>query len=363
MCRLIVFLTIVILLLFSLAPVRPAPLLTQTNTVVLYTANLAHGRGTDALFNYQRQIDYMADGDILAVQERSTTETGWDTPLSNAGFTEAVCLQNSSIADDNCLWIKNSTVTVNATYSHALSDGFISWDGSTDVDKSAVAAKVTVAGRQFYVVSTHLCWSRCADSSGSQFSVQRVAQATELLNWIGTTLTGGLDVVILGDMNFAPDYPKSPSGLQLDLFTVNYTDLWQAGITASVAFAPWTDRGSTSFPDTGDGVADMPIGSLTTRTADYRRIDYGFLNKNPTTLSLSSITVTDTRAPCPHALVAGGALPGCTPEVTGGPVGDSPNQWDLPEDYGVRPSDHNWVKVVLNTGKPKCRFHTLVRCQ
>lgn len=332
-------------------------------TVKFLQANLQHGQGTDALFNFQRQIDYMADADIVAVQERTVGETGWDTPLSNAGFSEAVCLQNSTIADANCLWTKNSTVTVNVTYTHALSTGFISWDGSTDVDKSAVAAKVTVGGKQFYAVSTHLCWSRCADSSGSQFSVQRVAQETELLNWVSSTLTGGLDVVILGDMNFAPDYPKSPSGLQLDLFTANYTDLWQAGITTSTAFAPWADRGSTSFPDTGDGVADMPIGNLTTRTSDYRRIDYGFLNQNPTTLSLSSITVLDTRAPCPHALVAGGALPGCTPEVTGGPVGDSPNQWDIPEDYGVRPSDHNWIQIVLTISKQKCRFHTLVRCQ
>jgi endonuclease/exonuclease/phosphatase family metal-dependent hydrolase len=305
--------------------------------VTMVTANLAHGTGTDALFNYQRQVDAFSHADIVAVQERSTGDTGWNTARTNAGFSEAVCMQNSSIADDNCLWVKNSTVTVNATYTKALSDGFISWDGSTDVDKSAVAAKVTANGRQFYVVATHLCWSRCADSSGSQFSVQRVAQINELLNWIATTLTGGLDVVILGDMNFAPDWPKAPSGLQLDLFTANYTDLWQAGITASVATAPWGDRD-------GDGNADMPIGSLTTRTADYRRIDYGFLNKTPTTLSLSTTTVLDTRAPCPHALVAGGALPGCTPEVTGGPVGDSPNQWDIPEDFGVRPADHNFVE-------------------
>jgi endonuclease/exonuclease/phosphatase family metal-dependent hydrolase len=314
----------------------------RAQTITIYQANLQHGQGTDAQFNFQRQIDYMSSGDILAVQERSTGETGWNTPLSNAGFSEAVYLQNSaSQGDGPAIWYKSASVTINATYSHPLSSGFISWDGSTNVDKAAVAAKVTVGGKQFYVVSTHLCWSRCADSSGSQFSAQRVAQATELLNWISSTLTGGLDVVIMGDLNFAPDYPKSPSGLQIDLFTANYTDLWQAGIAAGTATAPWGDRDN-------DGNADMPIGNLTTRTSDYRRIDYAFLNKNPTTLALSAIQVPDTRATCPHALVAGGALPGCTPEVTGGPVGDAPNQWDIPEDFGARPSDHNWVKITLS---------------
>lgn len=361
--RFLATIALLLLLLISLATV-PITIPAQTTTVTLYTANLAHGTGTDEQFNYQRQVDAFADGDIIAVQERSTSDSGWNTPRTNAGFTEVICMQNSSIADDNCLWVKPATVTVNATYSHALSDGFISWDGSTDVDKSAVAAKVTAGGRQFYVVATHLCWSRCADSQGSQFSVQRVAQINELLSWISSTLTGGLDVVIMGDMNFAPDWPKSPSGLQHDLFTANYTDLWQAGLTAGVATAPWGDRGSTSEPDTGDGVADMPIGNLTTRTADYRRIDYIFLSKNPVALSLTSIQVPDTRAACPHALVAGGALPGCTPEVTGGPVGDDPNQWDIPEDFGVRPSDHNFVKAVLSVASvTKCKHSTNPKCQ
>lgn len=337
-------------------------------SVTVATANLQHGQGTDGVFNFQRQIDALAGIDIIAVQERSTTETGWNVPLANAGYTQAVYLENNTTEGDGpAIWVKSATVTVDETHTRALVTGTnpscgspnVGWDCTTDVRKSAVAAKVTVQSRQFYVVSVHGCWSRCNNSSGTTLSVQRENQMNDLISWINATLTGGLDVIILGDMNFGPDYAKTTGGLIKDIFTASYTDLWNAGITAGTATAPWGDRNS-------DTIADMPVSDLGTRTHDTRRIDYIFLKQGATALSLSSIILPDQRATCPHALVAGGTFPSCSPEVVGGP-GVSGQQWDIPDDFGVRPSDHNFLKATLNVSAAvtiiRCNWHTLIPCQ
>lgn len=304
----------------------------QAQNVTFWTGNLGHGQGTDNAFDFGGQIAaFTGTPHLIAVQERTTSETGWDSAMASAGLAEAVYLENStSQGDGPAIWYNTSTVTINTTYSHALSSGFIGWNGSTNVDKAAVAVKATVATRQFYFVSTHLCWSACADFSGSTKSAQRVAQATELVSWINSTLTGGLPIIVTGDMNFGPDYPKDPSGLQLDIFTADgYSDLWTLGISQSKATASWGDRD-------GDTVTDMPVGDLTTRTHDTRRIDYFFLKGSGFTLF--SIAVPDSRATCSVALTLTGTYKEC-PDVV--------QLWDIPDDQGTRVSDHNFVKLVL----------------
>jgi hypothetical protein len=93
-----------------------------------------------------------------------------------------------------------------------------------------------------------------------------VAQIQDLLSWIDSTLTGGLPVYILGDLNLTTDTPKQPSGFQFDLFTqAGFSDLWQTGLSNSLAEADWGDRDQDSIPD-------MPLGT-NTRTHDSRRID------------------------------------------------------------------------------------------
>lgn len=336
-------------------------------TVTLMTANLQHGVGTDNSFGFSRQVDAMAGADIIAVQERTTGEGGWGGPMAGAGLVQAVYLENNTTEGDGpAIWYKSSTVTVHEVYSRALTTGTnpscgspnVGWDCTTDVRKSAVAAKVTAGGRQFYVVSVHGCWSRCNNSSSDIKSTQRENQLNDLVSWIASTLTGGLDVVILGDFNHAPDTAKTTGGLIKDILTASYTDLWNAGITASVATAPWNDRD-------GVGGADMPVGDLTTRTHDTRRIDYIYLKTSAVGLSLASIELPDLRVTCPHGLVAGGAFPSCSPEVQGG-TGVSGQQWDIPDDFGVRPSDHNFLKVVLNvtpgTTVTVCKWSTAA-CQ
>lgn len=312
----------------------------QTFTVAQW--NLQHGQGTDNSFNPSRQVTALAGVDLAAVEERSTGETGWDTPLSSAGMVQAVYRENHPDQGDGpAIWYRTATVTLLDTKQTDLQTGTLVGLGGVVVNKAAVAAKVRISGRDFWFVATHLCWSACADSAGSQFSAQREGQITTLLNWINANLTGGLDIIIAGDMNFGPDYPKNGGGLIKSMFTTGYTDLWNSGLASAKATVAWNDRD-------GVGGADMPLGDLTTRTHDTRRIDYIFL-KNGSAITLQSITVPDNRATCPHGLVAGGALPSCSPEVVGGP-GVSDQQWDIEDDFGVRPSDHNMVKAVLSLG-------------
>lgn len=301
--------------------------------VRLITANVQHGMGTDGVTNHTRQTTILTrDTDIVALQERGTTDTGWNASMTAAGFTEKAYRENDPTQGDGpSIWVRNSTVTVNQVEGIDLSQGAIGHTGA-NVDKAAVAVKVTVAGRQFWVVNTHLCWSACADVSGSHSSVTRVNQINALLNWINTTLTGGLDVLIVGDMNFGPAYPKDPNSFpsgvttQRGIFLVDYEDLWEKGISTGKATALWPDRN-------GNGVLDMPItvfdsgGTNNTRTHDERRIDYFFLKKTASTLALHNIDIPDLRAGCSGVI--------------------SSQSWGFADDLGVRPSDHNWIKLTL----------------
>lgn len=301
---------------------------------MVYTANLAAGRNTGNAFNYANQALILSTADVVMVQEASVGDIGqWDTVFTSKGFTRAVYFKNApSAGDGQAIWYRTAKFTNVQAFTKQLSTGFISWDGSTNVDKSAAAIRVSIAGRTLEFVDVHLCWSKCADSQakvGSGESVKREAQIATLLSWVDATF--GPNVVMMGDMNLTPAFPKQGGGVQLDLFTAGYHDLWAEGFTTGKAIASWGDRNNDSQPD-------LPV-NLLTRTADIRRIDYAFLKKTATWLELDKIEIPDLRAQCSHALVAGGAMPSCAPEVV--------QQWDIPDDFGVRPSDHNWLKVTL----------------
>jgi hypothetical protein len=323
---------------FVAALILALPLAASAQTVQFKNLNLQHGTGTDGVTNYSRQISVLTGADILMVQERTTGDTGWDAPMAAAGYDEAVYRENAPLpsqGDGPAIWYNTATVTILQTEETDLSSGFVGLDGTTDVDKAAVAVRAQISGREFWAVSTHLCWSQCADSAGSSSSTKRVSQITTLLSWVATITGGSPNVVIGGDMNFGPDYPGQKS-----LFTAaGYTDMWNAGITAGTATANWGDRDS-------NGTTDMPVADLTTRTHDTRRIDYFFMKFPNTIFTLTNIDLPDLRATCPHGLVAGGTLPSCSPEVVGGP-GVSGQQWDIADDFGVRPSDHNLITMTV----------------
>jgi hypothetical protein len=180
------------------------------------------------------------------------------------------------------IWYKASKVSVNNTYSRHLSNGFISFDGSTSVDKSAVAIDINVGQKRALIVDTHLCWSKCADSPADVItgkSWQRDAQARELVSWIAGL--GQNSIVLAGDFDMTPEFPQYP-------IFADYIDAWKLGLQLGTAAAPWADRD-------GDGVPDMPLGEVTTRTHDTRRIDYVFLQGS---VGLLSIELPDLRQPC-----------------------------------------------------------------
>ena len=313
--------------------------------MIVYTANLQHGEGTDAVQDFQRQITALADADLMAIQERTTGETGWNTPMSNAGFAEVWYRENDpGQGDGPAIWRKTSTVTVHTIYEVDLSEGAIggAWAGSPNVDKAAVGAKLTVNGSQFYFVSTHLAWSAAADSEGSTYSSIRVAQLETLRDWIAANMTGGLDILLAGDLNFGPDYPKNPVGLQFDILGhAGFVDLWTWGIANGVATTNWNDRDLAGGPD-------MPIGNLTSFTHDTRRIDFILLKKGNGVLTPTAIELPDNRANCSGALTGSPAF--C-------PDTNSLQRWGNSGDFGVRPSDHNFVKATITVASKSAKVH------
>lgn len=305
-------------------------------SLVAYTANLQHGQGTDGQFNFGRQITALSDADLIAVQERSGSETGWNSPMSNAGLAQAIYRANQIGGLDGCaIWYKPSKVTILDTFEKQLSVGAVSpWDGiTTNVDKSAVGVLCEAEGRRFYFVSSHLCQNAGADANQSLFSAIREAQIETQIGWIETEM-GDHDVASFGDLNLTPQFRIAPSGFQIDLFkNRGFVDLWEYGYQRNKAVANWGDRN-------GDGEPDQNLASP--RTHDTReRIDWCLLKTVSNVLSLNRIDCPDWRAQCPHGLVNGA----CTPEVT--------QTWGTADDAGIRPTDHNPLRVefAINNGR------------
>lgn len=317
----------------------PTPTPTATPTPIpgtvsfsVITANIAHGQGTDGI--YRSPASTIPDADLLLLQEVSTGDIpAWDSDFLARGYQRAVYAQDpnsAGLGDGQAIWFRNSSVTLNATYTHNLSTNFIGWDG-TPVDRAAAAADITIDGQNLVVVDIHLCHSRCADSQAdvdtSGYSVQREAQLNELNNWLATTFPGKR-IITGGDFNFTRGFLKRSGGYQMDLMTAGNVELWSLGLSTSVAFTDWGDRD-------GNGVLDMIPTEPT--TADRREIDFVFASVN-SGFVLNRIEILDTRQQCPHALVQDGDMfPSCSPEVI--------QQWDISADMGVRYADHNWVQA------------------
>lgn len=306
-------------------------------SVKTFTFNLQHGAGTDGVTNYQRQIDAMSGADLVAVQERSSPDTGWDTPLANAGMAQAIYRPNQiGGGDGNAIWYKSSTITVLNTYEVQLSVGATSpWDGGTNVDKCAVVAKVQSEGQKFYFVGTHLCQNAGADADQAHTSVIREGQIKTLLNFIDSNLLG-LDVVIAADFNYGiPDYTLNGGGLQEDLFTrAGFVDCWRDGIAKGVATVPWANLDAS-------GGADMVVGESII-THDTRWIDSVKKRTVNRALTLSGIQIPDMRVTCSTSLTGS---PLFCPDV----VLDQRTGTAL--DYGVRPTDHNPVTATFTVNQ------------
>lgn len=286
---------------------------------MVITANLQHGQNTATLFDYAGQARLLASlADVVSAQEVSPADLpAWDAAFSSLGFNRTIYVENSpQMNDGQVIWYRAAKVTVNATYSRKLSNGYIGFDGSTSVDKSAVAIDATIENKRALIVGTHLCWSKCADSLAdvdTGKSWQRDVQATELKTWIAGL--GYNSIILAGDFDMTPAFP------QYQLFA-DFIDAWKLGLQQGTATASWSDRND-------DGVPDMPLGDLTTRTHDTRRIDYVFLQG---AVGLISIDLPDLRQPC---VLVDGQCPGVR------------QRWGITDDLGVRPSDHNWLRATV----------------
>jgi hypothetical protein len=299
-----------------------------------YTFNVQHGEGTDGLTNYQRQVTAMSSGDLIAVQERSHPDTGWDTPMSDAGLVQANYRPNQiGGGDGNAIWYKSANATVLNTYEVQLSVGATSpWDGiPTNVDKCAVAAKVRIEGQKFYFVNTHLCQNAGADSNGGQTSIIREGQIRTLLKFIDQHLLG-LDIILAADFNYTPGMLLIDGGFQMDLFLrAGFVDLWRVGMTNGTATVPWADLDNSGQPD--QVVSDNVI------THDTRpRIDGIYLKTVNRAVTMTGISVPDMRVTCSGALTGD---PLRCPDVDAGQLTGTVL------DYGVRPTDHNPMRAVF----------------
>jgi len=312
----------------------------NTTSLKMVTANLQHGESTSGSANYAGQANKITStSDLVTAQEVSVGDIpSWDTAFTAGGFRRVISQMHLNGGDGNAIWARNS-ISVIQTWYRDLANGVNPTTGSdvfgldgSDIRRTAVAAKLSFNSKQFYVVSVHLCPKACRDNANTFESVQRVTQIQDLLSWVDSTLTGGLPVLLMGDFNTTTDTPKQPSGFQFDLFTqAGFSDLWQTGLTNSVASANWADMDQNSIPD-------MPLGT-NTRTHDSRRIDFILYKPNSGSLPLINISVPDGRAQCSGQLVPGDH-PYC-PDV------QFEQRIQLPEDYGVRLSDHNWLYVEL----------------
>lgn len=292
---------------------------------------------------YRSPAQTVPDGDLLLLQEVSTGDLpNWDAGFAVRGYTRAVYAMDPHSAgagDGQAIYYRNTTVTLNAVYSHELSNGVLGWDNATPVDRAIAVADVTIVGQRFLAVDVHLCHSKCADSQAdvetTGYSATRVAQIGEMLGWLDATFPG-VRRIIGGDFNLTPTFLKrdaagNPSGYQIDLLKAAHTELWSTGIAAGTAHTDWPDRDN-------DGQPDMTVTEP--RTADKRQIDFFFASTN-SNWQVGRISILDSRAVCPHALVNdGGSLPSCSPEVV--------KQWDIREDYGARPTDHNLLELVMS---------------
>lgn len=198
------------------------------NSVKIYSANLQHGRYTDGSFQYGNQAIVLTSGsvDVVAANEVSIGAdlTAWDNAFAAAGFTRAIFDEHPSGGDGNAVWYRNSTITQIQTYTRDLANGInptsgsstFGWNGSTDIRRSVVAAKLSKGGMPFYVVVFHGCPIACEDNSNTNFATQRVNQINDLNSWVNSTFTDA-PVTIVGDFNLPPNYPR---GTEIS-FTVN----------------------------------------------------------------------------------------------------------------------------------------------
>jgi len=162
---------------------------------------------------------------------------------------------------------------------------------------SAIMNSFKINGLLVNLFSTHFAWN-----NGAAETAARKEQVGELITWMAAF--AGFKLVS-GDLNVT----AINSDGSLTALINNYTDAWSNALSRSVA---------TAYPDN-------PVSQYT-RTR-HTRLDYQFFNTGKG-WTVASAQIPDTRVP---------PLLNPNPKVL--------EKLGTADDYGVRPSDHNWLVV------------------
>jgi endonuclease/exonuclease/phosphatase family metal-dependent hydrolase len=156
--------------------------------------------------------------------------------------------------------------------------------GSIAVKRGYLAVDLTVKGQTYRVFNTHLEQRLLAEGLPETRLIQ-VGQAQELLSATWAPMSAGRKLIVVGDINSAPDdtIPGVPTPYQLFTLVGGFTDTW------------------TMRPQGGEGLSCCQSESLTNRTSElYERIDMIFSLARPSRvvdMKLLGVTMGDKTRP------------------------------------------------------------------
>jgi len=269
----------------------PTPLQWGTELKVV-SWNIQLGRGTDGRTDIYRTADSLArlNPDLIGLTEVQAY-LGQDEDLRNL-LTQMTGVTWYSHYVPGCPTICGGGNQILSKYPFVSTDRLYFTYGVGQGDPSVAQATINVNGRRVAFFTTHL---------DAETAWVRWEQGVELVNWL---VTGGFPetYIVAGDFNTY--YGASPA--QIQALDPIFHDAWRVAVAQGL---------QSSYPDNPDG---------RTRRA---RIDYVFYTMYDPRLVLTRAQVPDSRdfySPYPVVQFLGN-----------------------PDDYGVRPSDHNQVVATF----------------
>ncbi|HVF89338.1 MAG TPA: endonuclease/exonuclease/phosphatase family protein [Blastocatellia bacterium] len=265
----------------------PAPPAVSTQLKVM-SWNVAFGQGTDSVYNIDRTATYIANlnPDIAGVCE---------IPRYGGSDDRVVQLVNTLNQRTGRTWYWTWIGKTPTDYEGNLivskypllstSFRYLSYS------RSVAQATINVNGRTINFFATHL------DAYSSSARYTEVNELKDFMSGFAESR------IVVGDFNAGPDLSEVVN------MASSYYDSWAEAMSRSAATA----------------YADNPVG-MHTRTR-RGRIDYVFLSRGSSSLTISSAQVPDSRD-----------LSNRNVSIALG----------TPDDWGVRPSDHNQMVVIFD---------------
>lgn len=221
---------------------KPAPPSGPVTTLRILTYNVQQGYNEDGLKNYDGQLDLIrkVDADVIGLQECDTNRVA-------GGNSDLVRF----FADKLNLYSYYGPRTVAGTFGVALLSKYpienprTLYHYSEQEQEATIHAQISVGDRTFDVFNTHLA---------SENPVENRGQLRELL----AEVRGRENVILIGDLNFAPDTPEGQYGLTAEVLDDSWVLKW-----------PQVDKQGAD--PTGEGV-DHVFVSPGTKVADAQYV-------------------------------------------------------------------------------------------